>query len=353
MFVFMGLPVDDGHAQLTEDQIWGEHGVLLNRILLPSFTGVSLEGIVNQVERLCSLQKTCEGLLKTFSKQEATVDAEESRVNLKFRNMKDALRWDEKCFMTDSIDKAIALLEKECTRISERFNTMVEEFIHAKTECEKLQRLTRGSLSEISLNIIVENDEHYEFLKVLYVVVPKARVNEFKRMVNESPYISEDAVASISSDEDYCLFKMYVLQHNEDEVRSGIHMGGFTIKELDQEGTSCTQITKERRAAEEKYSSSEECLIRFVHVNLDEALKILIHTKLLKLFVESVYRYGLPTDYAFFVINGEKTKIMKQLVPIARGWPSERIAYDEDGEINDEEDVFFALEELDLSQNDE
>ncbi|KAH9411807.1 V-ATPase subunit C [Ordospora pajunii] len=349
----MGLPVDDGHTQLTEDQIWGEHGVLLSRIPLPSFTGVSLEGIVNQVERLCSLQKMCEGVLKTFSKQETAGDAEESRAYRKLKNMKDALRWDEECFMTDSIDKAIALLEKECARISERFNAMLEEFSYAKAECEKLQRLTRGSLSEISLNIIVENDEHYEFLKVLYVVVSKGRMNEFRRMVDESPYISEDAVVSISSDEDYCLFKLYVLLHNEDEVRSAIHMGGFTIKELDEEGTSCTQITRERRAAEERYSSSEGCLIRFIHVNLDDALKILIHTKLLKLFVESVYRYGLPTEYAFFVVSGEKTKILKQLVPIARGWPSERIAYDDEGDINDEEDVFFALEELDINRNDD
>ncbi|KMV66414.1 vacuolar H+-ATPase V1 sector subunit C [Encephalitozoon cuniculi EcunIII-L] len=346
MFILVGLPVEEDGLRPTEDQIWDEYGLRSSRILLPSFTGVSLEGIVNQVERLGSLEKSCEGLLKTFMGYCRENRVGKGIVYGSTEEIGDFLEWDRQSFVTNSIEKAILLLDGEYRRISKAYEEKAEEFDGAKRECEKLQRLTRGSLCDIDLGIIVERPEEYEFLRVLYVVVQKARVPEFNRAVDESPHISLDAVEKVNSDEEYELFKVYVLHHGEEDVRNMIHAEGFMVKDLDKNMVSSEEMIARRRRAEEKFSAMEKILMTFMHVHLTEVFRILIHIKLLRLFVESVYRYGLPTKYMFFVTRGEKSKVLAQWIAIAKNWPSDRIVYEEEGDNNDEGEIFFAFSEI-------
>ncbi|ADM11185.1 vacuolar ATP synthase subunit C [Encephalitozoon intestinalis ATCC 50506] len=353
MFVLVGLPVEEDVPQPTEDLIQEDYGVNCSRISLPSFTGVSLEGIVNQVERLNLLEKSCEGLFKTFMGYSRTCRIAKEVECDSIENAGNFLRWDNQNFPTNSIDKAILLLDGEYGRVYKAYEEKVEEFGDARKECEKLQKLTRGSLCDINLNIIVGKAEKYEFLKVLYVVVQKSKSSEFNRVVEDSPHISGDAVEKINSDEDHNLFKIYILHQGEEEVRNMMHSEGFLIKDLDDNMISSEEMITKRRKAEERFSAVERLLTTFLQINLKEVLKILVHVKLLKLFVESVYRYGLPTEYMFFVTSGEKSNILSQWITIAKNWPSDRIVYEEDGDNNEEGEIFFAFSEIEMHREEE
>lgn len=353
MFVLVGLPVEEEAVQPTEKQIEEEYGISPVRIFLPSFTGVSLEAIVNQVEGLTSLEKGCEGLLRLFAVRSSKDGESHSVCTLagKLEDMKNTFRWDSEYFMSNSIDKAMELLNKEYSRINEAYSEKTDEFGRIKREHEELQRMTRGSLCDINLNIIVDKQESYEFLKVLYVVVQKEKEDVFRTTIEESPLVSSDAVERINSDEEYVLFKMYVLHHNEEEVTNMMNNGGFMLRTLDKNLDASGEITARRRRVEEKYVSAESGLATFIHIHLIEIFKIMVHVKLLKLFVESVYRYGLPTEYVFFVTKGSRTKVLRQWNAVARDWPSDRVIYEE--EENDENDMAFAFSEIDICGGDE
>lgn len=341
--------MEEETSRVSESQMKQDYGIVLNRISLPSFTGVSLEGIVNQVERLNVLERGCENLLKLFMNSIQREGETDSESPLKWRtsNIKKTFRWDSERFTANSVDKTIILLDKEYSRVNKVYNDKIEEFSRIKIEYEKLQKLTRGNLCDINLNIVVDSPEKYEFLSVLYVVVNREQINEFNAMIEESAHVSMDAVEKISSDEEYVLFKMYVLQHSENEVKNAINASGFMLRTLDEDGIASAEMTSMRRKVEEKYSNAEGGLVTFIHIHLIETLKITIHVKFLRLFVESVYRYGLPTEYVFFVSWGEKSKVLKQWTMIARDWPSDRMICDEEGE-NDENDIFFAFSEVDV-----
>ena len=51
-------------------------------------------------------------------------------------------------------------------------------------------------------------------------------------------------------------------------------------------------------------------------VVFSETFQALTHVKLLRLYVESVLRYGLPTDYAYVVINLDDKSSSKLLPPL-------------------------------------
>ena len=54
-------------------------------------------------------------------------------------------------------------------------------------------------------------------------------------------------------------------------------------------------------------------LLKLSRINFSEAYQILAHLKCLRLFVESVLRYGLPADYAGIVVEPEPKTAMRTL----------------------------------------
>ena len=51
------------------------------------------------------------------------------------------------------------------------------------------------------------------------------------------------------------------------------------------------------------YMPTKTELLRISRTNFSEAFKLLVHLKVLRLFVESVLRYGLPANYVGLVIK--------------------------------------------------
>lgn len=54
-------------------------------------------------------------------------------------------------------------------------------------------------------------------------------------------------------------------------------------------------------------------LLKLTRVNFSEAYQILAHLKCVRLFVESVLRYGLPADYAGVIVRPEPKTAVKSL----------------------------------------
>lgn len=54
-------------------------------------------------------------------------------------------------------------------------------------------------------------------------------------------------------------------------------------------------------------------LLKLSRINFSEAYQILTHLKCVRLFVESVLRYGLPADYAGVIVRPEPKTAVKSL----------------------------------------
>lgn len=65
-------------------------------------------------------------------------------------------------------------------------------------------------------------------------------------------------------------------------------------------------LEKQRKEAEETISSEREqqqIIIRLAKTNFSEVFSSWLHLKALRIFVESVLRYGLPPDFTAAVIE--------------------------------------------------
>lgn len=50
-------------------------------------------------------------------------------------------------------------------------------------------------------------------------------------------------------------------------------------------------------------SSHQTELLKLTRINFSEAYQLLAHLKTVRMFVESVLRYGLPADYAGVIVK--------------------------------------------------
>ena len=70
------------------------------------------------------------------------------------------------------------------------------------------------------------------------------------------------------------------------------------------------EVAKQQQELEDADTTEKELwteLLRLSRTNFSEAFQILVHLKIVRLFVESVLRYGLPANYLGIIIKVSNT----------------------------------------------
>ncbi|MEJ1274964.1 hypothetical protein NN561_005857 [Cricetulus griseus] len=141
-----------------------------------------------------------------------------------------------------------------------------------------------GSLLTRSLAEIVKKDDFVldsEYLVTLLVVVPKLNHNDW---IKQYETLSEMVVPRSSK------FIVRDFQYNEEEMKA------------DKEEMNRLSTDKKKQFGP---------LVRWLKVNFSEAFIAWIHIKALRVFVESVLRYGLPVNFQAMLLQPNKKSVKK------------------------------------------
>ncbi|KAL1462097.1 hypothetical protein MTO96_027299 [Rhipicephalus appendiculatus] len=182
--------------------------------------------------------------------------------------------------ITDIISKQVGQIDADLKSKSAAYNNL-------KTQLQSIERKSTGSLLVRSLADLVRK-EHFvlgsEYLTTLLVVVPRIL---YKDWYSKYEKLS-DMVVPYSS--------QLVYEDNE----HGLFTVTLFYKVVDEFKLHCR---------ENKFVG---LLIRWLKVNFSEAFTAWIHVKALRLFVESVLRYGLPVNFQGMLLQPQK-KTAKRL----------------------------------------
>jgi len=63
------------------------------------------------------------------------------------------------------------------------------------------------------------------------------------------------------------------------------------------------------------FSRLQTDLLRLSRTNFSEAYQLLVHLKVVRLYVESVLRYGLPAEYSAIVLQVSRALVCEFIVP--------------------------------------
>ncbi|KAF1799035.1 hypothetical protein V8B55DRAFT_1387787 [Mucor lusitanicus] len=225
--------------------------------------------------------------------------------------------WNAMKYRTDkSLQETTATLSQEVTAIDNVMKNKLNLYTQNKNALQTLQRKQTGNLSVRNLNGIVKKQHcvlNSEFLTTLIVAVPKTL---FKQWNNRYETLTDMVVprssVKIAEDEEFGLFTVTVFKRTVDEFSHKAREERFIPRDFtyDEDALQTQQRELEEASATEREQQAE--LLRLTKTNFGETFASWLHLKALRVFVESVLRYGLPPDFCSVTIS-PKPKFEKKI----------------------------------------
>ncbi|KAG7529029.1 hypothetical protein FFLO_05822 [Filobasidium floriforme] len=225
----------------------------------------------------------------------------------------DAARWGQDGKVIDVVEALV----KEMNSIDSIQKQKVQGYNLAKGSLAGMQRKKMGNLSTKSLVGIVSKEDvvvDSEYLETLLVAVPNNLVRDWKEKYERlTTMVVPRSSSEITKDDEYTLFNVTVFKKVKDEYLHKCREHKFLAREFafDDEAEQRQQQEMEEASAEEKELWTD--LLRLSRTNFSEAYQLLVHLKVVRLYVESVLRYGLPADYSAIVLQPDSKTSLKTL----------------------------------------
>ncbi|KZT21706.1 ATPase, V1 complex, subunit C [Neolentinus lepideus HHB14362 ss-1] len=208
------------------------------------------------------------------------------------------------------------VLNKEMTSIDNVMKTKLNSYNLAKGSLTQMQRKKTGNLSVRSLADVVSKDDFIldsEYMETLLVAVPKSVKEWSSKYERLTSMVVPRSSQPIAADSEYSLFGVVIFRKVHDEFVQKCRENKFIVRDFQySEGA----LAKQREELDTADTTEKELwteLLRLSRTNFSESFQLLVHLKVLRLFVESVLRYGLPANYTGLIIKPDPKQVKKIL----------------------------------------
>ncbi|ALC41504.1 Vha44 [Drosophila busckii] len=225
-------------------------------------------------------------------------------------------QWDmAKYPIKQSLRNIADIISKQIGQIDADLKTKSQAYNNLKGNLQNLEKKKTGSLLTRNLADLVKK-EHFildsEYLTTLLVIVPKVMANEWLANYEKiTDMIVPRSSQLIQEDSDYCLFTVTLFKKVTEEFKLHARERKFIVRDFvyneEELAAGKNEMTKLMTDKKKQFGP----LVRWLKVNFSEAFCALIHVKALRVFVESVLRYGLPVNFQAILIEPNKKSVKR------------------------------------------
>ncbi|XP_031510791.1 V-type proton ATPase subunit C 2 isoform X2 [Papio anubis] len=232
--------------------------------------------------------------------------------------------------VVDTIAKQLAQIEMDLKSRTAAYNTL-------KTNLENLEKKSMGNLFTRTLSDIVSKEDFVldsEYLITLLVIVPKPNYSQWQKTYESlSDMVVPRSTKLITEDKEGGLFTVTLFRKVIEDFKTKAKENKFTVREFyyDEKEIKREREEMARLLSDKKQQYQTSCvalkkgsstfpdhkvkgpLLRWLKVNFSEAFIAWIHVKALRVFVESVLRYGLPVNFQAVLLQPLKKSSTKRL----------------------------------------
>ncbi|KAJ3070092.1 hypothetical protein HDU98_006854 [Podochytrium sp. JEL0797] len=229
-----------------------------------------------------------------------------------------SLQWNTMKYRTDkSLRELTDLIGQEVNSIETLMKNKMQSYSTIKTSLSGMQRKQTGNLSVRSVNDVVKKEYFVldsEYLVTVLVAVPKALEKEWLNTYETlTQMVVPRSSQRIAEDEEYYLFTVTLFQRVLEEFTQKARSDKFIVRDFK---WNEQQMAMEKKALAEAGAAEKEqwaSLLRLCKTNFGEVFSCWIHIKMLRVYVESILRYGLPPDFQPMVIKLKPKQNEKKL----------------------------------------
>ncbi|BES96009.1 unnamed protein product [Nesidiocoris tenuis] len=210
--------------------------------------------------------------------------------------------------IADIISKQVSQIDAELKSKSNAYNSL-------KNTLQSMEKKQSGSLLTRNLGDLVRKELFIldsEYLVTLLVVVPKIMVtdwnNKYERL---AAMVVPRSSQLVFSDDDYALFTVTLFRKGVDDFKTKARENKFVVRDFvyneEEMAAGKNEISKLVTDRKKQFGP----LVRWLKVNFSECFCAWIHVKALRVFVESVLRYGLPVNFVAMLLHPHKKSVKR------------------------------------------
>ncbi|XP_059691538.1 V-type proton ATPase subunit C 2 isoform X2 [Gavia stellata] len=206
-------------------------------------------------------------------------------------------------------------LAKQVTQIETDLKTRSAAYNNIKGNLQSLEKKTVGNLLTRTLADIVHKEDfvlNSEYLITLLVVVPKSSYIQWQKTYESlSDMVVPRSTKMIAEDAEGGLFTVTLFRKVMDDFKAKARENRFMVREFyfDEKELKCEKEELMKLASDKKQQYGP--LLRWLKVNFSEAFVAWIHMKALRVFVESVLRYGLPVNFQAMLLQPNRKSVKR------------------------------------------
>ncbi|KAI7787048.1 vacuolar atp synthase subunit c 1 [Diaporthe eres] len=283
---------------------------------IPSFKIGTLDALVQQADELTKLHAGCEGVVQRVSDSLKTIlDGDEEKIaQNKMVNDKPTdqylrtFSWNKVRYRADRpLGELIENLQKELVNVDNDVKGKFNQYNSVKTNLAALHRRQTGNLTTKSLTPIVNPAQlitDSEYLETHLIVVPSNIRKDFlKSYESIAPMVVPRSAVELAKDDEFVLYAVTTFKKHSNEFLQKCRESKWTPRQYKyvEGGKEEEQKELDRVAREEKKVWGEA--LRLGRTGWSEAVMVWAHVLTLRVFVETVLRYGLPLEYVSALIK--------------------------------------------------
>ncbi|KAJ3043755.1 hypothetical protein HDV00_004161 [Rhizophlyctis rosea] len=320
-YLFISAPADptkqDAVNKLKE-KIASKHNELAEifPFTLPDFKVGTLDSLVVLSDDLQKMDQNFESITVKISENMRTLlnnDVEQWKLNLTVSDKSiDAFlrtfHWNTMKYRVDRSLKELAdTIMQEVSQIDALMKNKMTAYSTVKSQLQVFARKQTGNLAVRALSDIVKK-EHFvldsEFLVTLLVAVPKQSMKEWiDNYETLTQMVVPRSSLKIAEDDEYALYTVTLFQRIVDEFGAKAREQKFIVRDFKWDPQAIAAEKKQLAEAGAAEKEQWSTLLRLCKTNFGEVFSCWIHLKALRVFIESVLRYGLPPDFQPMLIK--------------------------------------------------
>jgi len=210
--------------------------------------------------------------------------------------------WDLAKYPVKQSLRAIAdIISKDVTHIEMELKTRYNAYNNLKGNLQQLARKATGNLLTRNLVDIVKKDDFIldsEYLITLVVIVPRAFKEDWeKKYEHLTEKIVPRSSRMVYEDSENHVMTVSLFRLVQDEFKNKCRENKFIVRDFQysEEEIQAGKSELDKLHADQKKQFGP--LVKWLKINFGESFVAWMHIKALRVFVESVLRYGLPVNF--------------------------------------------------------
>lgn len=212
------------------------------------------------------------------------------------------------------------IIGKQVTQIDNDLKQKSVAYNNLKNCLSSIDRKTTGSLITRDLADVVKAEDfvlNSEYLQTLMVVVPKLSAKDWQQRYSTfTSMVVPGSTRLITEEGEHALYSVTLFKKVIDEFKNIARENKFIVRDFvyDEESLRAGKSERDKLVAEKQRQYAP--LIRWLKINFGEIFAAYVHVKALRVFVESVLRYGLPVNFQAAVVEpakGSQKKLRSEL----------------------------------------